>query len=322
MEPDVIQRYEGNPVLSARDIPYDAVQIFNAGVAKWRGRYVMLFRNDYGYVPGSAGPIRTNLGLATSDDGLCWTPEPHPCLAMKDEEICRVYDPRLTVIDGSCYVCLAVDTRHGLRGAVAVTDNFEHFEFLSLSLPDNRNMALFPEKIDGKFVRLERPMPVYSRERAEAFDMWLSDSPDLRYWGNHRLVLGAEQVPYCNNKIGPAAPPIRTDCGWLALFHSVYKDDSRPLGGWERRPWTKCYSAGLVLLDLDRPWRVIGMSREPVLSPQAKYELEGFRGSAIFPGGMILEDDGEVKIYYGAADTVVALATARVDDLLDLCEPV
>ena len=183
-------------------------------------------------------------------------------------------------------------------------------------------MALLPEKIDGKFIRLERPMPVYSRTRPEAFDIWLSDSPDLRYWGNHRLVLGAEQVPYCNNKIGPAAPPVRTRRGWLALFHSVYKDDSRPLGGWEKAPWTKCYSAGLLLLDLQQPWKVLGMSRQPVLSPREPYELEGFRGSAIFPGGMILEDDGQVKIYYGAADTVEALATADLDDLLDLCEPV
>lgn len=318
----VIRRYPGNPVLSAEDVPYPATLIFNAGVTKFNGQYVMVFRNDYGDFKGD-GKHGTNLGLATSADGMHWNVAPEPCFTMETDEIRRAYDPRLTVIDGRCYMCFAVDTRHGIRGGIAVTDDFEHFDILSLTAPDNRNMVLFPEKIDGKFARLERPFPVYGRGAPEAFDMWFSDSPDCGYWGNTQLVLGSEQVSWCNCKIGPGASPVKTDRGWLAIFHAVDKDDSHVLKGWEKRPWTKLYTAGLVLLDLERPWRVIGMSREPVMAPdpQFDYEIDGFRGSVIFPGGMVLEDDGEVKIYYGAADTVEALATAQLDELLALCEP-
>ena len=136
------------PVLSYKDIPYKAALIFNAGVAKFNGKYVMVFRNDYGSMEEHKLE-GTNIGLAFSDDGVSWKVEPKPCFSMRDEEILRAYDPRLTVIDGRCYMCFAVDTRHGLRGGIAVTDDFDKFEVLSLSVPDNRNMVLFPEKIGG-----------------------------------------------------------------------------------------------------------------------------------------------------------------------------
>ena len=312
------QRHPRNPVLSKDDVPYRATLVFNAGVTKWRGRYVMVFRNDYGEwgVPRFEG---TNLGLAFSDDGVSWEVEPKPCFELKSEEIRRAYDPRLTVIEDRVYVCFAVDTRHGVRGGIAVTDDLEHFEVLSLSVPDNRNMVLFPERIGGKYVRLERPFPVYSRGGGELFDVWLSDSADLRYWGSSELVLGTEDVPWCNAKIGPAAPPVMTPKGWLTTFHAVDKDDSRGKNGWEPT-WKKRYTAGIMLLDLDDPRKVVGMCREPILAPEAPYEVSGgFRNNVIFPGGMILEDDGEVKIYYGAADTVVCLATGHVDDLVNAC---
>ena len=134
-------------------------------------------------------------------------------------------------------------------------------------------------------------------------------------------MLAVEQVPYANTKIGPAAPPLRTDRGWLTTFHAVDTDPSRGKNGWEAA-WRKRYTMGVMLLDLDEPWKVIGMSREPVLVPEAEYEVSGgFRNNAVFPCGAILEHNGEVRIYYGAADTVTCLATAQVDDLLDLCVP-
>jgi beta-1,4-mannooligosaccharide/beta-1,4-mannosyl-N-acetylglucosamine phosphorylase len=188
-------------------------------------------------------------------------------------------------------------------------------------LPDNRNTGLFPERVGGYFVRLDRPFPVYSRTQPERFDIWLSQSPDLRFWGDSRLVLAVEDVPFANRKIGPGAPPIKTPKGWLALFHAVDFDPSRGKNGWEPR-WQKRYTAGIMLLDLEDPAKVIGMSKTPLLAPEAPYEVSaGFRNNVIFPGGMVLEDDGEVKIYYGAADTVTCLATADLDDLLRLCLP-
>jgi beta-1,4-mannooligosaccharide/beta-1,4-mannosyl-N-acetylglucosamine phosphorylase len=180
-------------------------------------------------------------------------------------------------------------------------------------------MVLFPERIGGRYIRLERPMPVYSRGMKDRFDMWLSESPDLEFWGKSRLVMGVEDVPFANNKIGPAAPPVKTKYGWLTTFHAVELDTERGKHGWEDR-WQKVYHAGICLLDLEDPSKVIGMSKEPLITSELFHETEvGLRTHVIFPGGMILEDDGEVKIYYGAADTVECLATAHVDDLIALC---
>lgn len=231
-----IQRFHSNPILSAKDVPYHATLTFNAGVAKFNGKYVMLFRNDYGSAETQTLE-GTNIGFAFSDDGIHWDVQRQPCLQLQDQEIIRAYDPRLTILEGRCYICFAVDTRHGIRGGVAVTDDFTRFQILSLSVPDN-----------------------------------------LIYWGNSRLLLGAEEVPFANAKIGPAAPPIKTDQGWLTTFHAVDIDRARGKNGWEAT-WQKRYVAGI----------------------------------------MILEDNGEVKIYYGAADAVECLATAHVDDLLRLC---
>lgn len=330
MTASCIKRCPANPVLTANDVPYEASLIFNAGVAKFNGKYVMVFRNDHGsneqdwkdFPEGkSARPgFSTNIGIAYSDDGIKWDVQDKPCFSMQCDitKIRRAYDPRITVIAGRVYMCFAVDTYYGVRGGIAVTDDFEKWEVLTMTVPDNRNMVLFPEKINGKFVRLERPFPVYGRGHAEAFDVWYSDSPDCKYWGNHKLLLGAEMVPYANCKIGPAAPPIKTDKGWLTTFHAVWKHEDKELNTWEKS-WTKEYFGGLMLLDLNDPSKLIGMYQHPLISAETPEELTGFRGSVIFPGGMVLEDSGEVKIYYGAADTVECLATADVNDLLELC---
>ena len=316
----LICRHPGNPVLTADDVPYETSLVFNAGIAKFEGSYVMVFRNDV--FDSDARRFKwTNLGVAFSNDGVEWEVQPEPWLQMADDEVQRIYDPRLTVLDGRCYMCFAMDTRHGLRAGIGVTDDFDSFEILTLTAPDNRNMVLFPERVRGTYVRLERPFPVYSRAGGDRFDIWFSDSPDMRYWGNSSLVLGVEGVPFANDKIGPGAPPVRTCRGWLTTIHAVDRDDSRGKNGWEAA-WKKRYTAGIMLLDLDDPSKVVGLCREPLLAPEASYEVDGgFRNNVIFPGGMILEDSGEVKIYYGAADTVECLATAHVDDLISLCAP-
>lgn len=229
---------------------------------------------------------------------------------VKEEEITGVYDPRFTVVDGRCYICFAATTRHGLRGGIAVTDDFDKFEILSMTIPDNRNLVLFSEKIGGHFFRLERPFSSYGRS-GSPFDIWVSDSPDMKYWGNSRIVLGSDHVLFANSKIGPAAPPIKTRNGWLTTFHVVDVDPARGKNGWEST-WQKRYTAGIMILNLS-PEKVIEISKEPLIAPEASYETEGrFRNDIIFPGGMILKESGEVKIYYGAADTVECLATADV----------
>ncbi len=314
---NVIRKLDA-PILTARDVPYEASLIFNAGVIKHDGKYIMVFRNDV-FDKETRKFKWTNLGLAYSDDGVNWKAEPKPWFEWSDSEIERVYDPRLMEIDGEIFITLAVDTKHGLRGAVAKITSFDcPPQIISMSVPDNRNMVLFPEKIGGNFVRLERPMPVYSFGR-DKFDIWLSESPDLVYWGKSRLVIGTESVTFSNDKIGPAAPPIKTELGWLTVFHSVEIDKTRGKNGWENS-WQKMYYGGIALLDLNDPSKVLGIHNEPLIACDRDYEEEdGFRKDVIFPTGVILEDNGEVKIYYGASDTVMCLASASVDDLINLC---
>ena len=115
------------------------------------------------------------------------------------------------------------------------------------------------------------------------------------------------------------APPVKTPRGWLTLIHAV-ETQEKPFDAWSRG-WTSCYYAGVMLLDLENPAKIIALAGKPLLVPETEYELSGFRGGVIFPGGLILEDSGEVKIYYGAADTVECLATADLSELLALCEP-
>ena len=313
----IIKKCKSNPVLSKKDVPYDAGLIFNAGITKFNGKYVMIFRDDYGMSKedfdafnagtGDYPNSSTHLGLAFSDDGVKWDVAPLPCdlsfIKNTKHEIRRVYDPRLTVIDGRCYLCFAADSFYGVQGGIAVTDDFENFELLSMAVPDNRNMVLFPEKIDNEFIRLERPFPVYSRGGKEAFDIWISNSPDCVYWGKSRLLLGAENVPYCNCKIGPAAPPVKTEKGWLALYHGA-GDNS-------------VYTLHLCLLDLNDPRKVLKRTFEPIMVPELKWEKEGFFPNVIFSNGWIKEADGRMLIYYGAADDSIGLAETTVDGLLN-----
>jgi beta-1,4-mannooligosaccharide/beta-1,4-mannosyl-N-acetylglucosamine phosphorylase len=321
----VIKRFkDGEPVLSAQHIPYKAECVFNAGVAKFQGKYVMVFRDDRDYDTQKQMFRERIMGVAESNDGVNWEVREKPFLT-KDmiplPDIVYMYDPRVTVLEGAPYLCFAVDTNHGVCGGIArIDDNFEKITILSLSAPDNRNMVLFPEKIGGLYWRLERPFPVYSRGGVDRFDMWASASPDMRYWGDTGLVLAVEDVPWANDKIGPGAPPVKTKKGWLTLFHAVDRDRSRGKNGWEDC-WQKRYCIGIALLDPENPAKVVGLCKTPLMAPETDYEVnEGFRANVLFPGGLIVEDSGEVKIYYGVSDTVECLATANLDDLIDLCE--
>lgn len=333
------------PILTKDNVPYNAQFVFNAGVAKINGKYVMIFRNDYNMHEdmcscGWGTDRGISVGIAVSDNGIDnWQVMPKPLVNMHWEsgdntpgvsltgkqfpeypDLLRLYDPRIIPIDGTIYLCLAMDTIHGLRGCIAkLNDTLDDFEIISASVPDNRNMVLFPEKIGGYFVRLERPFPVYSRGK-DRFDIWMSKSPDLKFWGESKLVLGVEHVPFANDKIGPAAPPVKTKYGWLTTFHAVdIEYEGRGQDEWDK-PWNKRYTAGIMLLDLEDSSKVIGMCKTPIIAPELPHEVEyGFRQNVIFPGGMILEDNGEVKIYYGASDSVECVATANVEDLVALC---
>lgn len=319
--PDFVQK-KGS-VLSPDMMPYESALTFNAGIARWNDGYVMLFRNDYGFcakdfddfyagIADNTTPS-TNMGLAFSKDGVKWEIMPEPAFAMKQKGISRVYDPRITVMDnGEIVVCFAV-AGYGTRGGIAVTKDFKTFDIKSISVPENRNMVVFPEKINGYYVRLERPFLTGKGHHP----IWLSRSPDLIHWGQSELVLPLSKLPYANMKLGPGAPPVKTPHGWLTLIHGVSEMEEN-YNAWERG-WNRCYYAGVMLLDLEDPSKIVALADRPLLVPEEKYELEGFRGGVIFPGGAVAEADGTLKIYYGAADTVECLAEAKIDDLVEFC---
>lgn len=327
------------PILTKADVPYEAELVFNAGVAKIDGKYVMAFRNDYGtdeesFSNGKGRLMGTAIGVAVSDDGISnwkvrevplinydWGNHVDEIVSRKFGFVHRLYDPRITVIDNEVYLCLAMDTNQGIRGCIAKANrDVTDFEIISLSVPDNRNMVLFPEKVNGYYYRLERPFQFYLGGPMHRFDLWISKSPDLKFWGDSEPLLNVAHVPFANGKVGPAAPPIKTSKGWLTTFHAVdTEEENRGQSTWDK-PWKSRYCAGIMLLDLDDPAKIIGMSKSPLIAPELEYETDrGYRQNVIFPGGMILEDNGEVKIYYGASDTYECVATANVNDLIALC---
>lgn len=304
---DVVKRYEGNPILSPEDVPYECQHMCNSSPVRTDDGYVMVLRIDQ--------EGRQFLGLARSDDGLKWTVDPEPFMTAEGAEEDRIYDPRVTRMGDDHIVCYAADTSVGIRLGVAVTRDFKAAERKFLSEPDNRNAVVFPEKINGLYCRLDRPFArIYEKERP--YDIWISWSPDLVYWGKHELVLRWQDVSWGTHKIGPAAPPIRTDEGWLTLFHGA---EIREM---DEMRWNKIYRAGVMLLDLENPAKIIGRCAEPVLDPDPAhpYEVEGYRPTVIFPTGLIDMGDGTCRIYYGASDQVMALATAKIADLVALCK--
>ena len=315
---------KNGPILSCEHVPYESALTFNAGISRYLDGYVMLFRNDYGFckqdfidfyagISDNTTP-KTNLGMATSKDGLNWTVHPEPVFSLSGNGITRAYDPRITQLeDGKFAVCFAIDSKAGTRGGVAETEDFMNYDIKSISVPVNRNMVIFPEKVNGEYVRLERPFLVGNKGHS----IWISRSPDLIHWGESELVLDSRDLPFANLKIGPGAPPVKTPHGWLTLIHAVERQET-PFDSWQNA-WVDAYYGGVMLLDLDNPSKIIALAGKPLLVPEEQYELSGFRGGVIFPGGFVAEPDGTAKIYYGAADTVECLAEAKINDLIEFC---
>ncbi|NLE85253.1 MAG: glycosidase [Myxococcales bacterium] len=302
----LLRRHEAGPILRGRDFPAAAriQRVFNSGIVKHEGRYVMACRVE-------DRALRNQIWIAESDDGYRFVPRPHPVpVPTDDPEFAEYtagmyYDPRVTRIDDTFYLMHAAHSGHGCRLSLMQTRDFETFEWLGfVSEPDNRNGVLFPEKIGGLYARLDRP-----NTGGNFGDIWISYSPDLRFWGKSRCVLRNADVRWAWTKIGPGAVPIRTEAGWLNLFHGVR---------------TQCaqhyvYSLGVALHDLEDPSRIVAVCKEAILEPEEDYELVGQTPSVVFTSGAVVEEDGEVKVYYGGADTVQCVATTTVRELLDAC---
>ncbi len=303
-ESHILRRYENNPVLVADAFPKPINSVFNAGAVKWRDQYILLTRVED--LSGSS-----YLWAARSQDGFHFIPDAAPALlpakegTFADVEDCSIEDPRITQLEGSFYITYVGYSDHDCVSMVAKTEDFRSFERISiLGLPENKDVVLFPEKIGGRYAKLDRPMT----QTSQRGDMWISFSPDLVYWGDPRPVMQPRKRKWDCQKIGAGAPPIRTSEGWLVIYHGVRQTSAGSL-----------YRLGAVLLDLEQPWQVIGRSDQAILSPISSEDYFGNVGNVVFTCGAILEENGELKVYYGAADQVVCCASAPVDDVIALC---
>jgi predicted GH43/DUF377 family glycosyl hydrolase len=304
----IVTREPTNPILQASDFPWQMRAAYNGAAIKTaEGKYVLLARcNELNH--------KTLLWAADSTDGVAFQLRKKPYAMPDTEEWHRYastvyYDPRITFLDGTYHVWLACQNTAYTRVAHFTSPDLEALEFRGyLNAPDNRNMVLFPEKMaDGRYVRLERPNVVAAGGKG---DIWLSFSPDLVHWGDSRLVLETSQVwNYAISGLGPGTAPIRTDDGWLIIFHAIMNNCT-----------TREYSAGAALLDLDEPWKLRHVTAYPILFPEAPYEMQGLVEHVIFPGSLIAEDDGSAKLYYGAADTVQCVAHTSIADLVHACK--
>jgi len=252
----------------------------------------------------------SHLRIARSRDGITFEVEGTPAFTPGTRyEGFGVEDPRITLLDGTYWINYTAVSRYGISTALASTKDFRTFERYGVIFPPpNRDVTIFPEKVGGRYAALHRPMP----EGLGDPSIWLATSPDLISWGGHCLVATSRPGKWDDLKIGGGAVPFRVHAGnrdaWLAVYHGV-----------TRSPPT--YSLGALLLDIHEPWKVLGRSREPILAPEASYEREGFYGDVVFTCGLIAEGD-RVRIYYGAADAVMAVADLSLAEILaGLSEP-
>ncbi len=198
------------------------------------------------------------------------------------------------------------------RSGIAVSKDRVHWEHLCWPTPadlDDLDVILFPEKINGKFALLRRPVEYVGEKYGTQYPaMWICFSEDMKTWSNPELLLKSE-FPWENNRIGGSTPPIRTDRGWLVLYHGVETEDVTV--------HRVCYRMGAALLDLNDPTRVIARSPEAIMEPEAYYEKFGlWLPNVIFPTANVVKD-GLLYLYYGCCDTCIALATVPLEELLD-----
>jgi predicted GH43/DUF377 family glycosyl hydrolase len=246
----------------------------------------------------------SHLRLARSKDGTNFEIEDAPAITPANAyETFGIEDPRISLIDGIYYITYVAVSPFGVTTCLISTKDFISFQRHGVIFcPENKDAVLFPGKVDGKYYALHRPVsPLFNKQ-----DIWIAESPDLHCWGNHRRLMGPNPGHWDDAKIGAGAPPFRTDFGWLEIYHGVDQNNR--------------YCLGAVMLDGTEPWKIIARANKPILEPQAGYECDGFFGNVVFSCGLLCEGD-IVKIYYGAADTVICYAELSLKEIIDTLEP-
>lgn len=299
----LFHRYAHNPILRPSDWPYPINTVFNPGVARLAdGSTLLLCRVEDRRGFSHFCTARSHNGI----DG--WRIDPQPTLlpdpSGHPEELWGIEDARITYVPElqAYYIAYTSYSRNGPGVSLARTTDFAEFERLGVVMaPENKDAALLPHRIANRWVLMHRPMG------PDGAHIWLSYSSDLKHWVDHRRVLEAREGAWWDaNKVGLSCPLIETPDGWLMIYHGVRTTASGAL-----------YRLGLALLDLQQPDRCLLRGDEWVFTPQAPYERSGDVDNVVFPCGYTIDEDGDtLKMYYGAADSSIALATASVRALV------
>jgi beta-1,4-mannooligosaccharide/beta-1,4-mannosyl-N-acetylglucosamine phosphorylase len=300
---ELFKRYEENPILTSENWPYKAASVFNPGAIKFNDEILLLVRVE-------DGQGYSHLTIAKSKDGKTnWQINSEPTLAAEPnfgEALFGLEDPRIVWLEERQeYIITCVSFFEGVVGepyciSLIATKDFSNFERLGRQLiPPNKDASLFPKTIKGYYALINRPI-VEGRA-----DIWVSFSKDLNFWGKDRALILARHRTWDSDRIGLGPPPIETPEGWLIIYHGARNTASGIV-----------YRVGLVLLDLET-LEVIRRSRDWVFGPKENYERVGDVDSIVFPCGAVVDEKtNELLVYYGAADSVVALTIANLDDVL------
>lgn len=300
----LLHRFDGNPILTAAHWPYPVNAVFNAGATLLQdGQTLLLCRVEdrRGHSHFCAARSQNGIDNWRIDDKPTLLPDPinHP------EEYFGIEDPRITYVEElkKYAVVYTAYSQSGPCVAMALTADFKEFERLGVILPpENKDAALFPHRINGNWALLNRPVG------SIAANIWISYSPDLKHWGQHHLVLEARRHAWWDaHKIGLCPPPIKTEEGWLAIYHGVRATASGVV-----------YRLGLALFDLQKPEICLLRGDSWIFAPETIYERFGDVDNVVFPCGYTLGPDGDaLNVYYGGADTCIALATGSVREMLN-----
>jgi predicted GH43/DUF377 family glycosyl hydrolase len=304
---ELFHRHELNPILTAADWPYPVSSVLNPGATLLPdGTTLLLCR-----VEDRRG--HSHFCAARSVNGVDkWQIDPQPTLLADPEhfpeELWGIEDPRITYLPelSKHAIVYTAYTSSGPGVALALTEDFHYFERYGMIMPpEDKDAALLPHRIGGYWVLVHRPVSYHGAH------IWMSYSPDLWYWGSHKLMLGARLGGWWDaNKIGLSPPPIETPQGWLVIYHGVRQTSAGSL-----------YRLGLALFDLHTPERCLKRSNEWIFGPEEPYERHGDVDNVVFPCGYTIAPDGDtIHLYYGAADTSIALATGSVRAILEWLE--
>ncbi len=343
----MIEKYEGNPIIKASDVKpsrdgYIVKGAFNPGAARFGDEVLLLLRvaesceqregvvrtpvyrfaesgsypdileisrddpqlslkDTRGMVYGGVDYLSTlsHIRIARSRDGLHFSVDESPFIFPVDEaEKYGCEDARVTLIEGSYFINFTIISEDSWCTMLAKTEDFKSVERIGVIFhPENKDVALFPEKVGGKYIALHRP----NNSGFGKASIWYSESPDLIHWGNHMCLARPRETKWEAVKIGGGAPPLKTPEGWLSIYHGKGEQS--------------VYSLFCILLDLKDPSKVLKRATTPLLTPTESFETDGFFGNVVFTNGMV-EIDGKLYVYYGAADDSVGVAITDVESLL------